>query len=52
MTLITDIMAVNAPGPAGFLFMANNALHEFIFFKIFQGSLTDYAFFFHILIPH
>lgn len=45
MAVIANIMAVDAPGLAGFLFMADGALHVLVPDQIFQRCLADQAFF-------
>ena len=45
MAVIANIMAVDAPGLAGFLFMADGALHVLVPDQIFQRRLADQAFF-------
>ena len=45
MTVIAHIVAVDAPGLAAFLFMADGALHHLVLRQVLQGRFTNQAFF-------
>ena len=44
VAVIAHIMAIDAPGLAGLLFMADGALHDLVLDQVFQRRLADQAF--------
>lgn len=44
VAVIAHIMAIDAPGLAGLLFVADGALHDLVLDQVFQRRLADQAF--------